>query len=457
MRGSPRRSSFDFEGGESDHLFQQSIEKLIARLRLVRQIVGSRNVALATAALVRDIVRSVKYSTIDELLGFIQALGKRLVEANPKELAAGNIIRRILRLIREEYRAAAAAHRSAPPSTPGTPYLGPSTPGIAVPSSHYLSNDFHFTPPPGPGMNRQTSLSNFVAMRHSRAQLERSGSVLDFSLSPSTSSLFAAPNGSSPSSPNLKAAATATAAEIGFFTEAKDEFMKQSSKLKPVLIQAIDEVVNELETTHEDVARGAREHVHSSEIILTMGHSKTVEAFLKQAFRDRKFTVIVAESSPSYLGHSMATALSTAGIPTILVPDSSLFALMPRITKVILGAHSVLANGGLFALSGSLAMALAARAHSKPVVITTGQYKFAPAWNSYHEYGAVDFQGPGSVIGYSGNGGGGGEEGVEVVDPYYDYIRPELINLFVTNEGDHSPSYIYRIIKEAYDDEDVEF
>jgi hypothetical protein len=37
----------------------------------------------------------------------------------------------------------------------------------------------------------------------------------------------------------------------------------------------------------------------NSEIILTLGHSKTVEAFLKQAYRDRKFTVIVAESAPS--------------------------------------------------------------------------------------------------------------------------------------------------------------
>lgn len=46
----------------------------------------------------------------------------------------------------------------------------------------------------------------------------------------------------------------------------------------------------------------------------------------------------------------------------------------------------------------------------------------------------MDFQGPGAVIGEHGKGGGGGVEGVEVVDPYYDYIRPELVNLFVTNE-----------------------
>ena len=36
----------------------------------------------------------------------------------------------------------------------------------------------------------------------------------------------------------------------------------------------------------------------TSEIILTIGISKTVEAFLKQAASDRKFTAIVAETGP---------------------------------------------------------------------------------------------------------------------------------------------------------------
>ncbi|XAO22011.1 hypothetical protein I312_100774 [Cryptococcus bacillisporus CA1280] len=423
-----------------------------------RQIVGSLNVALATAALIQSIVRSAKYNTIDELLALIKAVGRKLTEANPKELAASNIIRRILRLIREEYRAAAAAHvSSAPSSIPSTPLIGPSTPGLNAPLDHYLSAaqsaaaDAQYFPT-HIQMSRQTSLSNFVAMRHSRAQMERSGTLTGGGAegySAITASLFATPpgNGHGRGSPGVSTPGAGVDS---------DEFMKHSAKLKPLLIQAIEEVVGELETTHEDVAKGAREHIHSSEIILTMGHSRTVEAFLKQAYKDRKFTVIIAESAPSYLGHSLASSLSPSGIPTLLIPDSSIHALLPRVTKVILGAHSVLANGGLFALSGSLACALAAKTHSKPVVVTTGQFKFAPAWNLYHEYGAVDFQGPGAVIGEHGKGGGGGVEGVEVVDPYYDYIRPELVNLFVTNEGDHPPSYIYRLIKEAYDDEDVE-
>lgn len=42
----------------------------------------------------------------------------------------------------------------------------------------------------------------------------------------------------------------------------------------------------------------ALEHIHSNEVIMTVGRSRTVEAFLKDAARKRKFHVIVAECAP---------------------------------------------------------------------------------------------------------------------------------------------------------------
>jgi len=181
--------------------------------------------------------------------------------------------------------------------------------------------------------------------------------------------------------------------------------------------------------------------------------SKTVEMYLKQAAHYHKFTVIVAETGPSYGGHEMAQSLSTIGISTFLVPDSSIYALMSRMNKVILGAHAILANGGMFAVSGSLMAATAAQVHKTPVVVCAGQFKLTPLWNLYHEYGALDFAGPSSVLGF--------DEGelvdkVDVVNPYYDYVRPDLVDVYVTNDGDHPPPSIYRLIKESYDDEDNE-
>lgn len=48
----------------------------------------------------------------------------------------------------------------------------------------------------------------------------------------------------------------------------------------------------------DNIAQQAKEHIHSNEIIMTIGKSKVVEAFLKKAAQDRKFDVIVAEGAP---------------------------------------------------------------------------------------------------------------------------------------------------------------
>ena len=42
----------------------------------------------------------------------------------------------------------------------------------------------------------------------------------------------------------------------------------------------------------------ALEHIHSNEVIMTIGRSRTVEDFLKDAARKRKFHVMVAECAP---------------------------------------------------------------------------------------------------------------------------------------------------------------
>jgi translation initiation factor eIF-2B subunit beta len=108
-----------------------------------------------------------------------------------------------------------------------------------------------------------------------------------------------------------------------------------------------------------------------------------------------------------------------------------LYALLSRVTKLILSAHSILANGGMFSICGALLAATAARAHRVPVVVCAGQFKITPKWNLYHEYGGLDFGDPSAVLGW--------EEGelvdaVDVVDPYYDYVGPELVDAYITNK-----------------------
>lgn len=109
---------------------------------------------------------------------------------------------------------------------------------------------------------------------------------------------------------------------------------------------------------------------------------------------------------------------------------------------LLLWGMAVLANGGLVAISGTHMMAAAAKHHSIPVVVCTGLYKLSPLYPYDEDSFNVTFN-PDSVLGF--------EEGdligkVTVTNPYYDYVSPEFVNLFITNQGGHPPSYLYRLM-----------
>ncbi|KAJ7219509.1 eukaryotic translation initiation factor 2B beta subunit [Mycena pura] len=347
---------------------QRAVESLAWKLRR-RQIVGSRATALETLLVLRQVISKSRFSNMEQLVSIIRGVGRRLVEAQPKEHSVGNTVRKVLHHIREEYHIA--------------------TQGAAAASS----NGF--------------SISNFVLLGQPRK------------------------NPTVPKSENKS-----TIKEND--PDDPDSFARS---LKPVLMEAIQDVLDDLETVYDNISKNAQSHIHSDEIILTLGMSKTVEAFLISAAHHRNYTVMVLETAPSYGGRDMSKTLSEAGISTFLVPDSSVYGLMSRVNKVILGAHAILANGGMFAITGSLLAATAARVHSTPVVVCAGQFKLTPLWNLYHEYGALDFGDPSQVLGF--------EEGalvdkVDVVNPFYDYVPPNLVDAYITNDGDHPPSSIYR-------------
>ncbi|KAA8912673.1 hypothetical protein TRICI_003391 [Trichomonascus ciferrii] len=66
-----------------------------------RKIVGSHDVALATANLLLRFVSASRWSHTSELIAEIRSLGGTLIRAQPREFACGNVVRRVLATIRE--------------------------------------------------------------------------------------------------------------------------------------------------------------------------------------------------------------------------------------------------------------------------------------------------------------------------------------------------------------------
>ncbi|PYI18724.1 translation initiation factor 2B, beta subunit [Aspergillus violaceofuscus CBS 115571] len=411
-----------------------SIDNLISLLKR-RQIRHSRSCATATAYLLRGVISASRTNDANKLIERVQHVGRRLMAAQPREMVVGNIVRRVLGLIRDEAEDDREGDfnlsEAGSESQPQTP-RGLDDPTDAL-SARHDGSDRGASRQPLPALTA-APISMFSLLSHPETEGSLPGTPV--SASPSGRLLGHAP----------------------------------SKDIRAEVLDGISEIIDELTQVDDQIAAYALDHIHSNEIILTHTSSTTVQKFLLKAAAKRKFTVIHAEAFPNNHEATHATVsganphddelLSTEsfqkplialGITVILIPDSAVFALMSRVNKVILGTHSVLANGGLVASAGTRVIARAAKVHQTPVVVVSGVYKLSPVYpfdfDSLIEYGDAS-----KVISYED---GDLVDQIDVQNPLYDYVPAELIDLYITNLGGHAPSYLYRIVSDHYRKEDI--
>ncbi|TQE09598.1 hypothetical protein C1H46_004817 [Malus baccata] len=174
------------------------------------------------------------------------------------------------------------------------------------------------------------------------------------------------------------------------------------------------------------------------EVVLTLGQSRTVKKFLCAAKKKRSFQVFVAEGAPKYLGHVLAKALAAKGLQTTMITDSSVFAMISRVNVVIVGVHAMMANGGIIAPVGTNMVALAAKKHAVPFVVVAGTHKLCPLYPNNPEVLLNDMRCPSELLSFGEFSDfvdfsiGSGASLLNIVNPAFDYVPPELVSLFVT-------------------------
>lgn len=402
------------------------------------------------------VVAKFRWTDIGNLLERIQEVGQRLVEAQPREMVVGNIVRRVLGMIRDEAKEDRIEDASDSTSTSqlGSPGRERSDSGSlrtegGVPSFsplRFASTDasnlseasgddaFQRRSPPTSRPPLLTSHTSYAVLNGVPVQQSM------FNLLSATPTPSSTPPHSSPSHGKSKITATSLAQRIA--TSTRD--------LKAEVISGIEEIIDELDQVDDQIAAYAQEHIHSNEVILTHSSSPSVQKFLLKAAEKRKFTVIVAESYPNdhEAIHAAVTGkvssnlesdemstetflkpLSAAGITVILMTDATIFAIMSRVNKVILATHAVIANGGLIAAAGARIIAKAAKVHKTPVIVVSGVYKLSPEYPFEFE-SLIEYGDPGNIIGY---GEGALVDHLEVDNPVYDYVPPDLVDLYITN------------------------
>jgi translation initiation factor eIF-2B subunit beta len=391
----------------------------------------------------RLVVAKFNVRDFTQLIERVQHVGQKLTLAQPREIAVGNVVRRVLGVIRdesEEDRNGEAGTEDSG-SVPQTPWeqTGP------LMSSHLNHKDLQTalnvegqsfgsiadSTASRPSLSTQPSFGPPTAGASSLASMF---DLLSHPLS-TTASQSNTPGYHSPST-------------HGSPIHHSQSSFKSIKDLRAEVIEGIDEIIDELDVVDDQIASYAVEHIHSNEIVLIHGSSTTVQKFLLKAAAKRKFTVIHAESYPNNHQETHATMtgkkthnedelsaesfskpLIAYGITVILIPDAAVFAMMSRVNKVILGTHVVLANGGLVAAAGSRVIAQAARTHRTPVVIVTGVYKLSPLY-PFDFDALIEYGDSSKVLNYD-DGDLVGK--VDVENPLFDYVPADLVDLYITN------------------------
>lgn len=122
-----------------------------------------------------------------------------------------------------------------------------------------------------------------------------------------------------------------------------------------------------------------REKISDDDVILTFGCSSLIKRTLIESWKcgEKKFSVVVVDSRPDHEGQEMLEALAKEGICCTYVLINAISFIMPKVTKVLLGAHALLANGYVMSRVGTAQISMVANFYNVPVLVCCETHKFS--------------------------------------------------------------------------------
>nr|XP_018902695.1 PREDICTED: translation initiation factor eIF-2B subunit delta [Bemisia tabaci] len=137
-------------------------------------------------------------------------------------------------------------------------------------------------------------------------------------------------------------------------------------------------IKEQIEVAGEAISLFVRKKIANGDVILTFGCSSLVERILKEAHEAGvDFSVVIIDSAPWFEGKEMLRRLVKAKIPCTYVLISAASFIMKQASKVLLGAHALLANGCVMSRSGTAMVALLANTANVPVLVCCETHKFS--------------------------------------------------------------------------------
>ena len=227
--------------------------------------------------------------------------------------------------------------------------------------------------------------------------------------------------------------------------KALESLSKGLDHLKKELSELIDSKLKYAKWATQKLGEIGARRLREREVILVHSYSYSVYKIIEEALKlGKRIEVYVTESRPGLEGLVMANALEKLGIPVTLIVDSAVRFVMPRITRVLVGAEAIAANGAVVGKVGTSVIALAAKEARVRMFVAAGTYKFSletvfgeliPIPQAPKEYVVEDKELAGKIKTYA---------------PLMDVTPADYIDAIITERGVIAPQAVPLILREIY-------
>ena len=168
---------------------------------------------------------------------------------------------------------------------------------------------------------------------------------------------------------------------------------------------------------------------------ITICNSTAAISVIKAAYLAGKITGVYAcETRPKNQGLITIRELAEAGVPVTLIVDSAMPYVMPQVSIAFIGTDSLESDGSVINKIGTQILAATARDFNVPIYACAETYKFLPP-SKVGQRVQIELRPIEEIISSEDL-----PEGVEVYNPVFDRVSPELITGIITELGIIKPS-----------------
>ena len=125
----------------------------------------------------------------------------------------------------------------------------------------------------------------------------------------------------------------------------------------------------------ESIVRYMASTIKDDDVVLTFGSSPLLRQVLVKVAATKRFRLVVVDTRPLHEGLETVAALSRH-VRCVYTPLAGAASVMREVTRVVLGASSLLSNGSMLAPAGTAMVAALAKARRVPVIVVSESYKF---------------------------------------------------------------------------------